>query len=264
MDYEAVREAIGLPKDAAEWAAIKSAGRQGVARAFWEGGRKKAEKKLVKMLAVVEAGPSTSAAATQSQKKRRRRSNQRERVEANKQGALTNGQLFLLFALRKENWERVRAWLDDPRVERSKLRRRENWGAEFVEFCNEFADHYVGEVTEQAPALFVATVAQAMQQPPDEAAATKLWAILSREKLEGARLGSIREVPLGADNVGMRMLLALGWQPGTGLGTGEGGIVEPISALGTAAAAATRRGLGFSGGGYARKRARGGTVTPGG
>ena len=256
VDYEGVREALGLPKGAKEWDVIKSAGRQGVARAFQEGGRKKAEKKLAKVLAAASVGPSTGAIAAQAQKKRRRRSNERERVIANKCGVLTDRQLFLLFAHQHDNWERMRCWRDDPRVERSKLRQREGWAAEFLDFCHQFGDHYKGEVTDTAPALFVATTAQALQCPPDEAAAARLWAVLSREDFEGVRLGSIAEVPLGADNVGRRMLLALGWQPGTGLGMGGGGIVEPIAAAsGSAGTGGAHRGLGFSGR-HAQKRRR--------
>ena len=104
---------------------------------------------------------------------------------------------------------------------RSKSRRRERWATEFGEFCTQYGDDYHGataEAGEAAPNLFVASVAQAVLSPPDEAEAARLWAILSREKLTGTSLGSLEQVPLGGENVGMRMLLALGWKPGTGLG----------------------------------------------
>ena len=51
------------------------------------------------------------------------------------------------------------------------------------------------------------------------------------------------QVPLGGENIGMRMLLALGWTPGTGLGADGTGIVEPIAASGKMAR--SNSGLGF-------------------
>ena len=121
MDYEAVRKALGLPEGAADWASIKSAGRQGVARAFQEGGRKKAEKKMAKMLMAAQAGRGTAAADAQAEKKRRRRFNERERAAANKQGQLTDVQFFQLFANQRDNWERVRGWLEWSRVRHVQL-----------------------------------------------------------------------------------------------------------------------------------------------
>lgn len=95
MDYEAVRLALGLADGAgSEWASIKSAGRQGVARAFQEGGVRKARLKLTKVIAAARV-PGESVP---SEKKRRRRANQRERAGLNRRGALTDVQLFTLFA----------------------------------------------------------------------------------------------------------------------------------------------------------------------
>ena len=72
MAHEGVREALGLDSD--QWASIKSAGRQGVARAFAEGGTRKAKLKLAKMLTAAartqETGVPTDAAR---EKKKRRR-----------------------------------------------------------------------------------------------------------------------------------------------------------------------------------------------
>ena len=42
------------------------------------------------------------------------------------------------------------------------------------------------------------------------------WTLL--EHFTETRAGTITAVPLGADNVGRRMLLAMGWRAGTGLG----------------------------------------------
>ena len=36
------------------------------------------------------------------------------------------------------------------------------------------------------------------------------WTVLEREHFAGTRIGTITAVPLGADNVGRRMLLAMG------------------------------------------------------
>ena len=95
MDYEAVRLELGLADVAgSEWASIKSAGRQGVARAFQEGGVRKARLKLTKVVAAARM-PGESVP---SEKKRRRRANQRERAGLNRRGALTDVQLFTLFA----------------------------------------------------------------------------------------------------------------------------------------------------------------------
>lgn len=95
MDYEAVRLALGLADGAgSEWASIKSAGRQGVARAFQEGGVRKARLKLTKVVAAARV-PGESVP---SEKKRRRRANQRERAGLNSRGVLTDVQLFTLFA----------------------------------------------------------------------------------------------------------------------------------------------------------------------
>ena len=95
MDYEAVRLALGLADGAgSEWASIKSAGRQGVARAFQEGGVRKARLKLTKVVAAARV-PGESVP---SEKKRRRRANQRERAGLNRRGVLTDVQLFTLFA----------------------------------------------------------------------------------------------------------------------------------------------------------------------
>jgi len=48
--------------------------------------------------------------------------------------------------------------------------------------------------------------------------------------------------PLGSDNIGKRMLQGMGWKEGQSLGPGEGGLINPIQALGNTG----RSGLGWS------------------
>ncbi|CAK9253982.1 unnamed protein product [Sphagnum jensenii] len=48
--------------------------------------------------------------------------------------------------------------------------------------------------------------------------------------------------PLGCDNIGKRMLQGMGWKEGQSLGPGEGGLINPIQALGNTG----RSGLGWS------------------
>ena len=64
-------------------------------------------------------------------------------------------------------------------------------------------------------------------------AAAGEWTVLEREHFAGTRIGTIAAVPLGADNVGRRMLLAMGWRAGTGLGASADGIVEPVAERGS-------------------------------
>ena len=75
-------------------------------------------------------------------------------------------------------------------------------------------------------------------------AAASEWTLLERA-LTGTRAGTITAVPLGADNVGRRMLLAMGWRAGTGLGASADGIVEPVAERGSLATPRQHRGLGF-------------------
>ena len=88
-EYELAR--LACECTAENWASIKSAGRQGVLRAYKEGGARKARVKLEKMrvaslrqaaasASLVEASSSSSTRA----KKRRRRANARERRIQNK------------------------------------------------------------------------------------------------------------------------------------------------------------------------------------
>ena len=124
-----------------DWHRIKSAGRQGVLRAYREGGARKAAIKLAKMLAAADSTTSTAPAAVPgagNAKKRRRRANQRERVATNSNGALTSGQLFWLFGAQSSSWERITQWRQLPvysgRHPARKVATREAWLAEFSLF----------------------------------------------------------------------------------------------------------------------------------
>ena len=73
-------------------------------------------------------------------------------------------------------------------------------------------------------------VTQALLQPPNEEGARHLWGILDSKGLSGSKLSQKVDVPISAENIGARMLIAMGWQEGTGLGSSGHGIQEPISA----------------------------------
>jgi len=92
-------------------------------------------------------------------------------------------------------------------------------------------------------------------------AAASEWTVLEREHFAGTRIGTIAAVPLGADNAGRRMLLAMGWRAGTGLGASADGIVEPVAERGSLATPRQHRGLGFCAAGK-RKRERTGDGVP--
>ena len=142
-------------------------------------------------------------------------------------------------SIRHDNWQRVHAWLGERAAQRSKARRQAKWGDEYRLFRVQFSDHLPsggGEVDgPTAPPVFIASVTQALLRPPDERIAAGLWAVLEREHFAGTRVGTIAAVPLGADNVGRRMLLAMGWRAGTGLGASADGIVEPVAERGSLA-----------------------------
>jgi len=256
MNYDGVRIAVGLAAGSSEWASIKSSGRQGVARAFAEGGARKAKVKLEKMLAARSVQAPPAAVAARAQKKRRRRENARERVVANGRGVLTDAQLFSLFALERGAHQRVRGFLDSAPVQpqrrhpERKAQLRAMWAAEFARFCDDFVAHYRGTRDERALTQFTATAAAVVRVPPDEAAAASLWHVLAAKNWTGVRFGcAAAEVPIGEQNVGHRMLVAMGWQEGAGLGKGEHGIVAPLVCGG---AQTSRSGLGFKRGAVQR------------
>ena len=168
-------------------------------------------------------------------------------------------------SIRHDNWQRVHAWLGERAAQRSKACRQAKWGDEYRLFRVQFSDHLPSGGGEAdgptAPPVFIASVTQALLRPPDERIAAGLWAVLEREHFTGTRVGTIAAVPLGADNVGRRMLLAMGWRAGTGLGASADGIVEPVAERGSLATPRQHRGLGFCAAGK-RKRESERVVSP--
>ena len=239
---EAVRVAVGCIES--DWAAIKAAGRQGVRRAFREGGARKGKLKMAKMQAAAAAasadgggsGGAVSGAAGEVRraKKRRRRANAQERVDANSHGQLTPVQLCVLFATERASWERINAWLrpllpPDGALHRHpqrKERLREHWAAELRRFGDEFAAQLPASAAADgataAPAailpplaLFISTVSPVLADIPDEAVAERLWRVLETEQLLGEQLGGVlAPVPLAEGNIGLQMLRAMGWMDG--------------------------------------------------
>jgi len=235
-DYEAAR--LGAACSESDWRLIKSRGRQGVLRAYTEGGSRKARVKLAKLLAAAnhqEATPIATVSVAPGSgcaKKRRRRANQRERAEANAKGSLTAQQLFTLFGAQSSSWQRITEWGQLPihtrRHPARKTATHAAWRKEFSRFEVEFGAEYNGTGTSdpQEYALFVSSVAQAVAAGPDANVASKLWTILHSKGLSGSTVGKI-EVPLAEDSIGARMLRAMGWK-GRGLGIDEQGMIEPI------------------------------------
>ena len=154
----------------------------------------------------------------------------------------------------------MHAWLGERAAQRSKARRQAKWGDEYRLFRVQFSDHLPSSGGEAdgptAPPVFIASVTQALLRPPDERVAGGLWAVLEREHFAGTRVGTIAAVPLGADNVGRRMLLAMGWRVGTGLGASADGIVEPVPEQGSLATPRHHRGLGFCAAGKRKRESR--------
>ena len=242
-----------------KWLAIKSAGRQRVRRAFAAGGKRKAAIQF-KRLMVISSRSTASAARPAAPgegnpKKRRRRANARLRKHANSRGKLTDGQLFSLYASEQKHWSRMRSWLDRKPLSRHRDRKillRKYWSTEYDRFCAVFQSQeelYIRPkhntpAEDKAILLFRNTVSTVLAAPPNEAAASSLWRILAKKRMLGLRVGGIKEVPIGKDNIGHRMLMAMGWSEGEALGLVERkGITEPIKA---SSMAARRSGLGFA------------------
>ena len=193
-------------------------------------------------------------------KKRRRRRNRRLRKHANARGKLTDGQLFSLYASEQEHWVRMRAWLDRKPLSRHRDRKillRKYWVSEFARFCAVFQNQkelYTrpeanSPAEDSAILLFRSTVSTVLAAPPNEAAASALWRVLAKKQMLGSRVGDIEEIPIGKDNIGHRMLVAMGWTEGNALGLApRKGIKEPIKPAG---APARGGGLGFTRGGGA-------------
>ena len=215
--YSECFEALGCTEEA--WAGILSRGRQGVLRAYQEGGVTKARGKMTKMLAAAGAvkhkipppsiaggAPLDDCEGRYTAKKRRRRANARARTEMNTAGELTPGQLFELYAMQKENWGRVNSWLvplkgaGSGRHHQRRQLLEDQWREEYVRFNLEFGgylDRNHGGVKGRdeasfegsTRALFISVVTQATQVPPNEAAAAKLWRVLEQNGLGGECVG---------------------------------------------------------------------------
>ena len=148
----------------------------------------------------------------------------------------------------------MRTWLDRKPLSRHRDRKmllRKYWMREYSHFCSVFQDQkelYTRPepntpAEEEAILIFRSTVSTVLAAPPDKAAASALWRILSKKRLLGSRVGGIKEIPIGEDNIGHRMLVAMGWTEGHALGLAERkGIIEPIKA---SSAPARGGGVGF-------------------
>ena len=74
-----------------------------------------------------------------------------------------------------------------------------------------------------------------------------LWRVLEAQQLLGRQIGGVQApaavtAPIDDDNRGAKMLRAMGWCDGQGLGVRGQGITQPIAAV---LAKGKRRGLGF-------------------
>lgn len=245
---------IGVGCSVQDWVCIKSSGRQAVLRAHADGGIRKGQIKLGKILLAIEKQNQGHQDPTGQECKRlkrgRRRANDQEREVANSRRRLTVQQLFILFASERANWKRISAWLHDPRLGRRhrqsarKVLLAEQWSAELLRFREEFVElcsETEAELQDRM-SLFRSVVCQTLQCPPDEARARQLWDVLDKEALTGRKVGGIAEVPIGPENIGARMLRAMGWKEGDGLGRDGHGITEPIS---SGSVKKNKRGLGW-------------------
>ena len=250
-----------------DWTRIKSNGRQGVRRAYQQGGIRKAKIKLDKMIRAADGATSSSnrigdhlqQQQSYREKKRRKRQNIQQREEANDAGHLTLPQLYQLFANERTNWERLNKWLTSMKLAMSNARggrqlsklkfdKKRQWKEEYDLFQNEFANQ-IGNaiqpltsaqqqqiqeesaVSTEILSLFISTVSPILRSPPNETEAQRLWQILDEQHQTGMTVGSTN-VPLSStNNIGAKMLLALGWKPGTGLGKKSQGICEPIEVI---------------------------------
>lgn len=118
-----------------DWTRIKAKGRQGVMRAYEEGGARKAKIKLAKMLAAADGAPapadSEGAVTNQTLKKRRRRNNARERTVANARGHLTAAQACLLYVSQFPTWHRIKEWISPLEAQRRHPERKQQLKAHF-------------------------------------------------------------------------------------------------------------------------------------
>ena len=196
-DYTAAAAACGLTLTSPEWLSIRSAGRQGVARAFHEGGPRKAKLKLAKMAAAAsakaiptsnasdapDASDASDASAGRTAKKRRRRANARHRAAENRGGRLTDAQLYLIFASQRAHWERLRTWLDSFHSDGGRHRRhprrkqmlQHGWESEFAHFRAAFADYCGGSDSERSARTRRAQVVDDggdQRRPPSPASAS--------------------------------------------------------------------------------------------
>ena len=193
----------------------------------------------------VAAEEALAPVAPGNAKKRRRRENSRARGEANARGELTAAQLYLLYCSDHTVWHRMSEWLSrvkaNPRRPDRKDVLRQGWTAELEMFRESFKEQRKG--CQEDYGLFVSVASSALLKPPDEESARRLWSIVDSKGLAGTEVGSVH-VPIGMENVGARMLVAMGWRQGEGLGRdGWGGILEPIPV--GVRAARNKAGVGF-------------------
>ena len=103
--------------------------------------------------------------------------------------------------------------------------------------------------------LFIATVSHAVVSPLADDSAAQLWGVLDGEHMSGTAIGGVHvpPPPIGDENIGRTMLLAMGWKDGAGLGVqGREGRADPVQAA-CVRMATDKRGIGYM---YARGRSR--------
>ena len=225
------------------WQAIKSAGRQGVRRAFKEGGIRKAKIKLAKMMKASAAKPTEAAVVAKKSKKRRRREAERLRQEENTLGRLTRYQVYVLYAV--HHFDRLYAsYGGDRKGSVGAVQGRERANSRELTRCRtEFKDHLLLGRTAENPIAekstvtqFVSAVRQVMVGGVPAAHVEELQRIVRSYGPRGLQVASL-DTPITAENLGYRLLKKLGWAEGTGLGAAGQGAKEPIRIISRGGAA---------------------------